>query len=512
MAITLGGLGSGLDTNQIISQLMQVERLPLQRLDTQRTQFQAQARAWTEMSTQLTALRGTADALKTPATALITKPTSTDPLRVAVSGGLSAATGSTTFRVTSLATAHQVSSVGFTGTSSVVGAGTFTVTAGTASLGATAAQAQAGLAAGVHTLVVTQASSGAAVTGSTLSLPYTPQVGSNVLTAQLAGGVTATATLDASATYSTLDELAVALTAAFGGGAVARADGGHLVVSSETEGSASALTLSGSAVASLGLGASTAAGQDAVLTLDGTSQTVTDFSGPIDVGGVLALTAKGLRAGTGTVGVVRTTDPATTLADLASSVNSLPGVAGASAIDTGSSSSPARLVLTARDTGTAGRLTLSAVGFSGLPDSFSALRAAQDATVVLGDPAGPNPLIVRRSSNTITDLVPGVTVTLTRADPATDVTVAVNRDTESMATKYKAMIDNANALLDSVAKNTRYDLGTRSGGPLVGDSRARDLSPRLYSVFYASTGSGSLSSLSAIGIGTSREGRFTFDA
>ena len=207
------------------------------------------------------------------------------------------------------------------------------------------------------------------------------------------------------------------------------------------------------------------------------------------------------------------TDSASTLSTLASDINALNGVAGASAIDTGQGSSPARLVLTARNTGLAGALTLDAAGFSGLPSSFTSLRAraGRRRSCSATRPAR-TPWWSTAAATPSPTWCPGVTLSLAKADPDTDVTVSVDRDTDGMTTRYQALVDAANALLTSIDKHTRYDVATKTGGALVGNAGARDLAAQVYSLFYSASGSGTVTSLGAVGISTTRSGQYAFDA
>ena len=54
MSITFGGLATGLDTNAIIEQLMEIERLPVDRLETDRSWFTTRQQAYTSFDTKLT--------------------------------------------------------------------------------------------------------------------------------------------------------------------------------------------------------------------------------------------------------------------------------------------------------------------------------------------------------------------------------------------------------------------------------------------------------------------------
>ena len=60
---TFGGLASGLDTNALLSGLLEVERIPLTRLQSRRSEIQTQRNLMRELNTKLVALRDAAKAL-----------------------------------------------------------------------------------------------------------------------------------------------------------------------------------------------------------------------------------------------------------------------------------------------------------------------------------------------------------------------------------------------------------------------------------------------------------------
>ena len=68
MAISVGGLATGLDTESIVSQLMAVERKPVTALETRKLKFQALAASFKDLNARLSALKTRTDALKDPAT------------------------------------------------------------------------------------------------------------------------------------------------------------------------------------------------------------------------------------------------------------------------------------------------------------------------------------------------------------------------------------------------------------------------------------------------------------
>lgn len=78
---------------------------------------------------------------------------------------------------------------------------------------------------------------------------------------------------------------------------------------------------------------------------------------------------------------------------------------------------------------------------------------------------------VTSASNTVTDVVPGVTLNLLTTTTA-PVTLGVGLDTESIKTKIQTFQDAYNKLNSDLKTQTAYNASTRTGGPLLGDSTA----------------------------------------
>lgn len=132
------------------------------------------------------------------------------------------------------------------------------------------------------------------------------------------------------------------------------------------------------------------------------------------------------------------------------------------------------------------------------------VRAGSDAKISLG-----TGITVTSSTNTFEDVVDGVDITLTdAATNATTSSVAVTRDTASLATQVQGMVDALNAALDEIGTQTAYDAGTGSAGKLLGDAAVRTLRDSLLNSVYPTNGG----SMASVGIQTTRDGKLTFDA
>ena len=133
MAISSPGIGSSLDVNSIISQLMALERQPLTALATKETGYQAKLSAYGTLKSSLASFQSAAQALATPAKFVAQKAAVADPTIFSATAGSGAASGSYSVEVGLLAQAQKLKSSGtaFAATSSTIGSGTLTIDFGT---------------------------------------------------------------------------------------------------------------------------------------------------------------------------------------------------------------------------------------------------------------------------------------------------------------------------------------------------------------------------------------------
>ena len=112
MATSTPGVGSGLDVNAIVNQLVAVERQPLQKLQQRATAIQAQVSSWGKLKSQLDTLSTAATRLATASTWTQTTVSSAEPASVgaAISGTGSASPGRYTVQVMQLAQEQSLAS------------------------------------------------------------------------------------------------------------------------------------------------------------------------------------------------------------------------------------------------------------------------------------------------------------------------------------------------------------------------------------------------------------------
>ena len=131
MAISAPGIGSNLDINGIVSQLMALERRPLQSLDRKEAAFQAQLSAFGTLKGALATFQSAAAGLNDAGKFQAYKATIGDGAVATVGAAKTAAPGSYALEVTQLAQAQKLVAVGQTSTSAAIGAGTLTFEFGT---------------------------------------------------------------------------------------------------------------------------------------------------------------------------------------------------------------------------------------------------------------------------------------------------------------------------------------------------------------------------------------------
>jgi len=212
---------------------------------------------------------------------------------------------------------------------------------------------------------------------------------------------------------------------------------------------------------------------------------------------VWPITIKNTETGTSTSIDVGATG---TLTDAAAAINAANAGVKASVIQLGKDQF--RLQITATTTGAAGAFEVisSPKPGGGTPTEFLTTDQGQNAVLTLG-----GGLTATSSTNTFTDLVPGVTITAAKADPSTSITVAVAADPSAVAAKVQSLVDAANGLLGAVSSYTDSD---SKSAILKGDNTLRDLSNQILSVISGAIGG---KSAATVGIQLTRDGTLTFD-
>ena len=176
-----------------------------------------------------------------------------------------------------------------------------------------------------------------------------------------------------------------------------------------------------------------------------------------------------------------TVDADDTLADIADAINKSEAKVTAKVISDGTNE---YLSLTADATGEANTISitvddadagntdnsnLSRLAYEGATANLTQVQGAQDAIFTVDGITD-----IKRAANTVTDVITGVTLTLTKAhaDPLTESeTVTVSRNTSSISEKLTTFVTAYNDLLEFFSTyQKKYDAEEETAGVLVGDS------------------------------------------
>src|SRR4051812_1075449 len=275
----IDGLISGLNTTQIISQLMQVERLPEQQLTNHKTASQTLVSTMQGLNSLMTALQTAAkafvpDSITEQSAWGSTIGSSSASTLAGVTTGPTALPGSARFTVQTVASAASVVSSGTVGSlTDPVGSGPIQIVKGAASIGLSALAPGSTLSAGTHNVTVTQASAAATLTGSNVLQPSVVIGGSaDPLEFSLDEGGTPSTFTVPNGTY-TPAQLAAEVGRASGGKLVGSIDdAGRLQVSTAREGSDFTLNVT-TGNSTLGLTAQAEGrGRDGIVALDNVAQ------------------------------------------------------------------------------------------------------------------------------------------------------------------------------------------------------------------------------------------------
>ncbi len=221
--------------------------------------------------------------------------------------------------------------------------------------------------------------------------------------------------------------------------------------------------------------------------------------------------------GTGTNQTV-TLSATATLEDLQTGINDLGAGVTASIVNAGSETTPAyRVILTATASGASNGVTIVADGTTldftngGGTGGVDTLQAAQDAIAIVGDPTL-NPVTLQRSSNAITDAIPGVTLSLTKTTGTGSVSVSVTRDNGAVKDNIKNFLKAYNDIVAFVNNDTAYDVTTKTGAILHDETSVKGLVAQIRQALSAPIGGlTTYSSGGEIGFRTNRDGTITLD-
>lgn len=448
--INFSGISSGIDTESIISRLLQIEAIPIQRLQVRQQQLGARQNLLNQFKTRLTALSGAAASLNSATTFNPISALSSKPEVATISGSTTAVTGTYNLEVSKLAQAHKISSSAQTSATDALNlSGVFTVNGKGVTISTT--DSLTAIAQKIN-------SAGAGVTASIID------GGANnaylTLTASASGEVGTIQIGDANGTLAQtlgLTSGASAIREPIAGGATSVA-----------------FTSSNTALASLlNIGVS----GSKTFNLNGTDVTV-DF----DTAG---------------------------LQDVANAINtSGSGAAATVKSELKDGKTTYKLEITGLNSFTDANGALEGLGI--VQRGFgNQLLAAQDAEFELDGIAltsATNVITTVIPGATLTLLKANETTPETSS-------LSLSRDTGQIKEKIKEFMNAYNAVTDFVKTNTQFDKDTFAAGGLFGDSTVQGIDAQLASSLFSSPSglSGTYTNLTQLGFTFSSEGQLTLN-
>lgn len=189
-----------------------------------------------------------------------------------------------------------------------------------------------------------------------------------------------------------------------------------------------------------------------------------------------------------------------TLDDIAARISAASAGVTASVLFDGSNY---QIVVQGTQTGAAGAVAIADPNLN-----FKTVTAAQDAKLTVDG------LSVTRATNSVSDVLPGVTLTLqSTTPPGSPATVTIQNDPAGLRAKVKTIVDAFNSVAGTVSGQLAYSGTTRGGDTLFGDPAIESLQRQMGSLFDRSysDAKGSISP-GDLGISINKDGTLTLDA
>jgi len=191
------------------------------------------------------------------------------------------------------------------------------------------------------------------------------------------------------------------------------------------------------------------------------------------------------------------------LADAAAAINK--GGFGLSASVVQLGTDRYRLQVTSTATGAAGDFYLKSADedSTNAGTGYTVDTQGSDATLRLN-----SGLTASSATNTFNELITGVSVTVSKADPTTQTTIAVKSDTAAITAKVQSLVTAANNVLTAIKTNTSSATGSTAA--LKGNYSLASLSNSVLNAVSSAVGSDG--SAAKAGVQLTRDGLLTFDA
>lgn len=204
-----------------------------------------------------------------------------------------------------------------------------------------------------------------------------------------------------------------------------------------------------------------------------------------------------------------------TLQGIRDAINAAQMGVTASIVNDGSGT-PYRLALSSSNSGVSNSLKISTSGGDGSINSLlgydpagtqnlNQTVSAQNANFTV------NGIAVSKATNTVTDAIQGVTLTLNKLT-TTPASLKLTRDTNAVSTAVSGFVDAYNALSNQLKSRSAYGSATSTSPALAGDSTIRSMQTQLRGIFNTAVSGGIMTSLAQVGITTQADGTLKLDS
>ena len=208
-----------------------------------------------------------------------------------------------------------------------------------------------------------------------------------------------------------------------------------------------------------------------------------------------------ITSGSGTPTTI-TTDGTQTLTDVANEINTDNLGVSASVI---TDDSGARLAIVANSSGTAANFTITPSGPTGF--GFTQAATGGDASLTVDG------ISISSATNTVTGVIPGVTLNLLSADPGVEVSLGVTPDTSQIESALQQFVTDYNTVVSDLT--TQFTFSGTSEGPLASDSTVRNLQSDVLSAldytYIPASGTTTVPNLTSLGISVDNNGQLSLD-
>lgn len=160
------------------------------------------------------------------------------------------------------------------------------------------------------------------------------------------------------------------------------------------------------------------------------------------------------------------------------------------------------------DTNGLSQLAYDPTAAAGSGKNLSETVAARDAEAIIDG------ITVTSDTNTLSNVIDGVSITLKEADPGNTQTLDVSLNKGSVESAVNGFVESFNAAINNFNQLTDYDPETEKAGPLIGDATVRSVESQMRSLISDTVPGldGAVRSLADIGISTQRDGTLAVDS